>query len=180
MARTGWLAIVLFAGCGEKYTQSDADSDSDSDTDSDAVPDCGALPEATAEAVHAFLEADDYRNTWPHEPASDGIRPNIRDAPHGNPLEIFVRGCVEQTWGTDAEQYPPGALVVLRGYQAGDGVTWEYVMYRTSDAAGAPGWWWAVYDAGDHTIEEPGSLVSCYGCHSSGDDFVRAFTLDGV
>lgn len=173
MARAAWLAVVV-CGCGNSAV-ADGDADADSDSDTSTEIDCGERPEAQAPTIQTFLRDSDYEKTWPHEPAG-GRHPDLKNGPHGSPIEIFVRQCVADTWRTGAEQYPAGAMVVLDGYGK-SAVPSVFVMYRTSD--GSP-WWWAGWDEIGIPIGEAGTDVGCDGCHSTGDDFVRSFSLEGI
>jgi len=179
MARAAWIAAALVAGCNAKVGDDtpDGDADSDSDSDSDTTIVCGEMPAQDRAAVMQFLADSGYEDSWPHEPEFDGIHV-ASDGFHYTPIQILVRPCVAETWGTGAERYPAGAMIVLQQWaSAPPGI---YLMYRISDEAGAPGWWWAAQDRAGDPVGEAGTDVGCDGCHSTGDDFVRSFGLDGV
>ncbi len=177
------VAVLAAASCGDDFGGDgggDSDVDTDADSDTDTTPaGCDEGPEANGATFLAWLASQGYQETWDHEPAFDNRRPNIRDSPHGGPIEIFVNDCVSGTWEMGAEQYPAGAIVVLDGYSDSKQPA-RFVEYRINDEPGEAGWWWAGWDDTDVPIGEAGQDVGCHGCHSSGDDFVRAFTLDGV
>jgi hypothetical protein len=164
----GRLALVAFAACATACGGGQAGA-----APGEPPPCRIDAPDATPEAVWAYLLLEDYRNTWAHEPAFDGPRPNFRGGnPHGATIEILVNDCVPATWGTGATRYPAGATIVLSGSA-------QFVAYRATDAADEAGWWWAAFQAGGIPIGETGVVSTCFGCHSTGDDFVRAFTLEG-
>ena len=121
-----------------------------------------------------FLEAlrdADYQS-FQTAPGYDTRQPS--SAPHGGNVEIFIDATVVAALGMDSLQaWPDGSLIVKDGYNnAGDHVLLAAMEKRGTD------WFWAEYELPSERIIAAGFNEGiCTGCHSSGDDFVRAFSF---
>jgi hypothetical protein len=120
-----------------------------------------------ARALWERIHELDYRS-WERAPGYEARRPS--DAPHSDAVEIFVNDVVSDALRADETltRWPEGSLIVKDGWD-GDELELVAVMRKRAD-----GWYWAEYD-GDGSAAYSGVPSLCTGCHSSGDDFVRAF-----
>jgi hypothetical protein len=122
-----------------------------------------------ARALWDRIHELDYR-TWERAPGYASRRPS--DAPHSAAVEIFVSEVVSDALRADTTltRWPVGSLIVKDGWDGGD-LELVAVMLKRED-----GWYWAEYDA-EGSAAYSGAPSLCIGCHSSGDDFVRAFAF---
>jgi hypothetical protein len=119
--------------------------------------------------VWQWLQQQNYR-AWSRAPGHD-TRQTSR-APHGGAVDIFVNPTVQAV--LDAKQtvteWPLGSIIMKDGYN-GDTLHLVAYMEKRSD-----GWFWLEWD-GQGKILFQGQPTLCTGCHSSGADFVRAFSF---
>ncbi len=115
------------------------------------------------------LESKSYRS-YRRAPGYESRRKS--NAPHGNEVEIFVNEAIGKTLDgpKGASTFPDGSLIVKEGY-AGDTLELVAVMEKRNGE-----WYWAEYDASG-AAKYSGKPSVCINCHSSGSDFVRAFSL---
>jgi len=131
----------------------------------------GTNPEqpTEAEAFWDKIHAQGYR-TWNRAPGYEVRRPSA--AAHGDSVDVYVNTVIVATLasGGNPSAWPQGSIIVKDGFQNG-AQTLVAAMEKRSG-----GWYWAEYETGGRILAS-GSPTGCTGCHSSGSDFVRAFTL---
>jgi hypothetical protein len=110
----------------------------------------------------------DYRS-WSRAPGYPGRESS--SAPHGDAVEIYVNDVIAQALsaGEPLQAWPEGAIVAKDGFEDGDH-TYLAVMEKTAD-----GWFWV--ERIDSDVKYSGKPDLCINCHTSGDDYVRAFDL---
>ena len=122
-----------------------------------------------AEDLLVEMQEAGYRS-WARAPGYAGRVPS--DAPHSDAVEIFVNDVLEAALAEPgATKWPEGSIIVKDGYTDDGENNLVAIMEKRSD-----GWYWAEYD-GDGTALYSGAPAICTDCHSSGSDFVRAFSL---
>ncbi|NUO50335.1 MAG: hypothetical protein HOV80_15885 [Polyangiaceae bacterium] len=116
------------------------------------------------------VQADNYRS-WQRAPGYESRV--VSDAPHSDAVEIFVNDVVAGALAAEpgAIGWPVGSIVVKDGYTE-DGELDLIAIMEKRDA----GWYWAEYSE-DGTALYSGEPGICTDCHTSGSDFVRAFSL---
>lgn len=124
-----------------------------------------------AERVWEDIHADAYRS-WDH--AAGFETPQDSAAPHGGKVEIFVNDVVAEALAQKQplDAWPDGSLIVKDGF---DDTREQLVLVAVMDKRDGA-WFWAEYDA-EGMAKYSGTPSVCTGCHSSGDDFVRALRL---
>ena len=122
-----------------------------------------------ARALFDRLEAEDYR-TWARAPGF-AERQESRAA-HGDAVDIFINDVVEADLASidRLERWSDGAVIVKDGYEGGE-LCFIAVLSKEEGE-----WFWAEYDGGGDTLFS-GTPEICTGCHSLGDDSVRALYL---
>jgi len=103
------------------------------------------------------------------------------DGTHGGYVKIWLNddafATVEAAAGGDM---PDGAILFMEAYD-GNIFTSDlsYTVMQKDSTYGTSGWFWAKYGK-EGTVNGGGSIYgdvsSCSGCHSSGQDYVRAIT----
>jgi hypothetical protein len=135
---------------------------------------CGSDPGDEGETertkqVWAELQTGGYR-TWDRAPGFDTRKPS--NAAHGNAVDIFVNDTVKDALaGGPIAAWPVGSVIVKDGYE---GSALKFMAYMEKDANNT--WWWVEYRANGDVVLS-GKPDGCTSCHSSGDDFVRAFSF---
>jgi hypothetical protein len=126
---------------------------------------------AGAQALWQSIHDQDYRS-FARAPGYEALRDS--NAPHGDRVIIYINALLAQTLAArqPIEAWPEGSLIVKDGF---DGSDLELVAVMEKRAAG---WYWAEY-AADGDASYSGSPDLCTSCHSSGDDYVRAFGFPG-
>ncbi len=122
-----------------------------------------------AATLWAKLHTTDYHQ-FPRAPGYPGK--TASSAAHGDQVEIWVNPTVQAA--LDAKKpisaWPDGSLIVKDGYKKG-----TFSLVAVMEKRGSS-WYWAEYEA-DGTVDYSGAPSICTDCHSSGSDFVRAFSL---
>ncbi len=118
----------------------------------------------------------DY-TSWERAPGYPGIE--VSDAPHGNYVEIYindvlVEALVPPAEGEELSEWPVGSIIVKDGWTDIEATERDILAIMEKREGG---WYYEEY-IGDNDQEPKfaGDRIStCMGCHSAGDDFVRAF-----
>lgn len=113
-----------------------------------------------------------YRS-WTRAPGYATRMPST--SPHGDEVDIFVNETVASALGasTVLTSWPVGSIIVKDGYASSGELEVIALLSKEEE-----GWFWAEYDATGAPLYS-GAPAVCTGCHGSGDDFVRAFSLPG-
>lgn len=134
--------------------------------------------EGGADGILQRLQDDDYRANYRRAPGWETPRSPKAGGPHGAFVDIYVNDVVAEAIDAGAEigRWPEGALIVKDGWDSADTTTQKYlaVMERTAD-----GWFWVEWegDGSGKLVVAREDAIQCVGCHSSGEDHVRAFGL---
>lgn len=141
------LSSALLAGCGS--------------SGDDQAP-------AEAAALWQRIHAERYREL-PRAPGYPGRTPS--SAAHGDSVDIYVNDKVQQALATPGlTAWPDGSLIVKDGW-AGPSLKFVAAMEKRGGK-----WFWVEWDE-DGDAKYSGAPSLCTGCHASGSDFVRAFSL---
>ncbi len=121
-----------------------------------------------AQALWEDLQDANYR-TWDRAPGFPGIEPSV--VSHGDQVEIFINDTLaDALTQSGLTEWPEGSLIVKDGFKDGEPHI-VAAMEKRED-----GWFWAEWDPNGKVLFSGAPRV-CTNCHSSGDDFVRAFGL---
>jgi hypothetical protein len=141
-----------------------------------AACDDAPAPEPPNNALLVEVQQAEYR-TWTRAPGKDMRAPSL--APHGGYVEVFINEVVaaalENKDGLGLTKWPEGATLVLEGYA--DPETADLVQISIMHKRHGV-WRWEQYAADD--LEQPrfsGRPDVCVGCHNTGQDFTRSFSL---
>ncbi len=129
-----------------------------------------------ADALRDQIRDDDYRRTYARAPGWEDGRLPAAGGPHGGFIDIFVNDVMVDVIdaGEAIERWPEGSIIVKDGWSRMDGGEFEYlsVMERRDG-----GWFWAEWRGNGRLVSAGKNDNTCVGCHSAGEDQVRAFGL---
>ncbi|MCB9637445.1 MAG: hypothetical protein H6728_10065 [Myxococcales bacterium] len=119
--------------------------------------------------VWIWLQQQNYR-AWTRAPGY--ATRQTSNAPHGGAVEIFINSPIQQIIDnkTSVTEWPVGSIIVKDGYNSANLSLVAYMEKRSN------GWLWFEWN-GSGTILYQGQPSICTGCHSSGADYVRAFSF---
>ncbi|HYO46145.1 MAG TPA: cytochrome P460 family protein [Gemmatimonadota bacterium] len=128
-----------------------------------------AVPDTTGEAVLAWLEAEQYRETW--DPWR-GTTLLSGAEPHGAVLTTYANPVAIEALSRGALAMPPGAIIVLEGYLPDSSLSSVSVMVQAGafDPEGQD-WFFARFGSAGE-IEAAGRLEACRGCHVLEPDYL--------
>jgi hypothetical protein len=134
---------------------------------------CGSEPPADQDGGRELLarvQAEGYRD-WSRAPGWEARMASIKGG-HGGQLDIYVNDTfAAAVAGAQPVVKWPEASTIVKEIWSGDTLRYIDVMDKR-----AGGWYWAEFDA-DGSVAAAGRPEGCTNCHSSGVDYVRAFTL---
>lgn len=119
--------------------------------------------------VWSWLQQQNYK-AWTRAPGF--ATRQASNAPHGGAVDIFINAPIKQIIDnkTSVTEWPVGSIVVKDGYNGANLSLVAYMEKRSN------GWLWFEWN-GSGTILYQGQPSICTGCHSSGADYVRAFSF---
>lgn len=121
------------------------------------------------------LQADDYRQTYARAPGWE--EPRMESfGPHGEVVDIYINDVLEDALDSEGlEQWPEGSIIVKDGWEDAEGESLRFIAVMKKRGDGT--WFWAEYDSDENVYVAGEDDETCTGCHSSGEDQVRAFPL---
>jgi len=170
-----WLAPVLLlvvSACGPRDAGEQVEEASEPGAEPAAAQQAQTLPEASAEAVLAYLTAADFRNSWDLWPGKGEKYEGTE--PHGALLTTYLNPAAAQAAADGAGQMPPGAIVVKDNFRPDGMLGASTVMYKIEGYNPEAGdWWWAKFMP-DGSVDmdgmAQGRVEMCIGCHAKGAD----------
>jgi hypothetical protein len=119
-------------------------------------------------ALRVWLQEGNYLN-WAAESA-----PHPSAGPHFGIVRTFFNPTVFASFQAGLPSHPQGSALVKELYGSGETVLgWSVMVKVQNDSAGGEGWYW--YERfGNSTFANGLGEAGCAGCHSLGQDFVRA------
>jgi hypothetical protein len=132
---------------------------------------CGSDSNQDPEAGTSLLDRvrNDRYTTWQKAPGFEKRQPGT--GPHGDMIDVYVNPVVANALaGGPVSAWPEGSLIVKDGFEGG---THKYVAIMEKHA---DGWFWTETHP-DGEVLASGTPSLCTGCHSSGQDMVRSFSL---
>ena len=173
-ARVGlcFAALLLAAACGPRDAGDTALEEQEPSTEPAAEEPGATLPEGSADAVLAYLEAADFRNSWDLWPGKGEKYEGTE--PHGALLTTYLNPAAAQAAADGAGQMPPGAIVVKDNFMPDGMLGASTVMYKIEGYNPEAGdWWWAKFMP-DGSVDmdgmAQGRVEMCIGCHAKGAD----------
>ncbi len=135
--------------------------------------------DTTAEAIHAYLQSEDYRANWSIWPGLDPYYGG--SAPHGRLLTTYVNDPAQQGLQAmedgEADDLPFGAIVVKENFMPDSSLAAVTVMYKHEGYNPSHNDWFWVKRLADGTVEASGRVETCIGCHAdeggSDHDYLR-------
>jgi len=140
----------------------------------------GGCNASDADAIRDQLRDDDYRNTYARAPQWPDPRMPAAGGPHGGYIDVYVNDVMQEAIedaeasGVPLERWPEGSIIVKDGWSAPDGGSFEYLSFMERRSGG---WFWGEYTGSGRLVSAGKNDKTCVGCHSSGEDQVRAFGL---
>lgn len=131
--------------------------------------DKSALPPTHADALHVYLRAGVYRN-WTAEAA-----PHPGISAHGN-NRIFFNPVLVDTLAKKTT-HNQGAASIKELYSGDKLAGWAVSVKTQANSDNGNGWYWyEIYATtpGAKPLFQGKGNPTCTGCHSSGQDFIRA------
>lgn len=141
-----------------------------------AVP--ADYPDTTAEAVWAYLQAQDYEEEWELWPGKEPYYQGVE--PHGALLNTYLNSVARQALSANDTMLPEHSIIVKENFMPDSTLAATTVMYKV------PGydpehndWWWLKRNA-DGQVEASGRAQGCISCHrGDGDnDYILTGTLE--
>lgn len=149
MARVLWLSMLALAGCAK----------SDEDIANDL-----------------FEEVEGWED-WTQIAPWDGYQVSS-DGTHGSHVLITFNDIAADAWGDD--ELPDGSISVKKGYDAANGEQPRNFITIMKKIDGYDpernDWFWLRVDDDGGLGTAIGSDAFCYGCHTSGTDYLRTVT----
>ena len=174
MKRTSLVPVLLLvvSACGPRDAGEQVEEASEPEAEPAAAQQAQTLPEASAEAVLAYLTAADFRNSWDLWPGKGEKYEGTE--PHGALLTTYLNPAAAQAAADGAGQMPPGAIVVKDNFMPDGMLGASTVMYKIEGYNPEAGdWWWAKFMP-DGTVDmdgmAQGRVEMCIGCHAKGAD----------
>ena len=131
--------------------------------------------EKTAEVI--WQDIDGYSN-WDQLSDWTGIKASL-DGTHGNFVQIWINGEGYPSFeDSTTNDMPYGSVLVKEGYSDNNGTDVNNVTVMKKIEGFDPNhgdWFWASYDV-NGSVNNAGSISSCYNCHASGTDYIRFST----
>ena len=137
------------------------------------------MPLATGASLQAYLDVQDYRETWALYPGKGKLyKPEI-PSPHGAFLTTYLNEAALQAIEDKRGALAEGSIIVKENYMLDGTCAGATVMYKVQgyDPSNKD-WFWAKWGA-QATIEEEGMVQGCITCHSSkrDNDFIWTSSL---
>lgn len=159
LALTPLLLLPLALACGDK--------------DDTGADDTGAVDADLATAQQIWTEIVGY-DGWNQTAEWTGVQESA-DGTHGSHVQIWLNDDAYDVIAAGAGgELPDGSILVKEGYSDSSGATVNAVTVMKKIAgydAEHGDWFWVNYDL-DGSVNLYGQVSGCYGCHSSGQDFV--------
>ncbi len=125
-------------------------------------------------ALFEYLQAGAYKSLAAKESAAHPSR-----GPHskfGRPVRVFMDAKIEASLAAGNAEHPAGSSIVKEMYTAAGELEGWAVMVKTATASdGGDGWFWyenTSTTSGANPVAVGNGVPLCYGCHSTGEDFV--------
>lgn len=172
MKRIGLVPLLFFAAaCGPRDAGDQVEEAPEAEAEP-AAEEVAALPDASAEAVLAYLSAADFRNSWDLWPGKGEKYEGTE--PHGALLTTYLNPAAAQAATSGAGRMPPGAIVVKDNFMPDGMLGASTVMYKIEGYNPEAGdWWWAKFMP-DGSVDmdgmAQGRVEMCIGCHAKGAD----------
>ena len=137
------------------------------------------LPLTTGASLQAYLDSQDYRETWALYPGKGKLYAPQVPSPHGALLTTYLNDVAHETIQNKKGILPEGSIIVKENYMPDGTFVAATVMYKvkgydppTND------WFWVKWSAGG-TIDKEGKVESCIACHGAkrDNDFIWTSSL---
>ena len=166
------VLLLVVSACGPRDAAEQAEEASEPEAEPAAAQQAQTLPEASAEAVLAYLTAADFRNSWDLWPGKGEKYEGTE--PHGALLTTYLNPAAAQAAADGAGQMPPGAIVVKDNFMPDGMLGASTAMYKIEGYNPEAGdWWWAKFMP-DGTVDmdgmAQGRVEMCIACHAKGAD----------
>ena len=137
------------------------------------------MPLATGASLQAYLDAQDYRETWAFYPFKGELYEPEIPSPHGTLLTTYLNEAALQAVEQKQGVLPEGSIIVKENYMADGTYAGATVMYKVNGYDPSNNDWFWVKSGAQATIEEEGRVQGCIACHKSkGDnDFIWTSSL---
>ncbi len=125
------------------------------------------MPLATGASLQAYLDVQDYRETWALYPGKGKLYEPEIPSPHGALLTTYVNEAALQATESKQGVLAEGSIIVKENYMLDGTYAGATVMYKVQGYDPSNNdWFWAKWGA-RATIEEEGKVQDCITCHGS-------------
>ncbi len=128
------------------------------------------VPPTDGAALFKWLQAGNYKQ-WPKESA-----PHKSQGPHPVQVIAYLNPALDRSLAAKAAAHPKGAAAVKELYDAaGKPAGWAVAVKTAADSDGGKGWYWYEIlgaTASGNVVANANGVPLCFGCHSTGRDFV--------
>ncbi len=137
------------------------------------------MPPATGASLQAYLDVQDYRETWALYPGKGKLYEPETPSPHGALLTTYLNAAALQAIENKQGVLAGGSMIVKENYMLDGTYAGATVMYKVQGYDPSNNdWFWAKWGA-RATIEEEGKVQGCIACHGSkrDNDFIWTSSL---
>ena len=137
------------------------------------------MPLATGASLQAYLDVQDYRETWALYPGKGKLYEPETPSPHGALLTTYLNVAALQAIENRKGVLAEGSIIVKENYMLDGTYAGATVMYKVQGYDPSNNdWFWAKWGA-RATIEEEGKVQGCIACHGSkrDNDFIWTSSL---
>lgn len=170
------LSALAVAACGgAEDAPMDRMGEEAPEAAAEAEPQAASMerPDTLADEVWAYLQAQDYRETWDLWPGKGELYEGTE--PHGMRLTTYANEvAMEALRAGDGGAIADGGMVVKENYMPDSTLAAVTVMYRVQGYDAEHSDWWFLKRLADGTVEASGRVDSCQACHAAapGGDYL--------
>ena len=157
------LPILVLAGC-QPAEEPEAEG-----AETESAGTVAALqPDTTGQAIHDYLQEQNYRESWTHWPEREPFYEGTE--PHGMLLSTYMNETAAEGLASMREggrdDLPFGSIIVKENYMPDSTLAAVTVMYKQElyDPENHD-WFWVKHNA-DGSFDAQGRAESCIACHS--------------
>lgn len=173
-ARRRWpglivLPLLLLAGPGCEPADEEGEMETPAE---EPLPESEVGPivaDTTAEAIWAYLQQENYQDTWAHWPEKEPYYEGTE--PHGVLLSTYLNtsagtGLEAMRTRPEVDDLPFGSMVVKENFAPDSTLAAVTVMYKVEQYDPEHHDWFWMKRLADGTVEAAGRVQGCIDCHA--------------
>jgi hypothetical protein len=177
-------SLVWLVGCGAEQAEVAEEAyEEAAEVAAEAMP-AAEMPEASADALWAYLQGADYQANWPLWPGKSEKYEGTE--PHGVLLTTYVNDLGRDAITNTAGTMPANAIIVKENYMPDGTLAAITTMYKVEGYNPEAGDWHWVKFLPDGSVDNDGmaqgKVAGCIGCHGAkaDNDYVFTGSLSGT